>query len=65
VLDRGLTTNKRIKHIEAISLLARHLGFTIFEFLFKERREVADILYPPHTGYWLSYTRPVSKMLYR
>jgi hypothetical protein len=46
VLELGLTTNKRIKHIQALRLLANRLGCSIFELLHKEREEVARILFP-------------------
>jgi hypothetical protein len=49
-LELRLTTDKRIRHVEAISLLAQRLRCTPFEFISKDRREVAEILFP--VSYW-------------
>ena len=66
-LELGLSTNKRLKHIQAIHLLSRRLGCTIFEFLTKEREEVAAILFPRSPYYWSQdyKERGVRKLLYR
>jgi hypothetical protein len=66
-LELGLSTNKRLKHIQAIHLLSRRLGCTIFEFLTKEREEVAAILFPrsPYYGAYGYKTYGVRKLLYR
>ena len=59
VLELGLSTNKRIKHVEAISLLAKKLRCSFLDFLEMERKEVAKKLYPVYrnTG--------ICKILYR
>jgi len=66
-LELGLSTNKRLKHIQAIHLLSRRLGCTIFEFLTKEREEVAAILFPRSPYDWSQdyKLRGVRKLLYR
>ncbi len=66
-LELGLTTNKRLKHIQAIHLLSRRLGCTMFEFLTKEREEVAAILFPRSPYDWSQdyKLRGVRKLLYR
>jgi hypothetical protein len=61
VLELGLTTDKRIKHVEAINLLARRLRCTPFEFISKERREVGEHLFPLGYNNW----RGARKILYR
>ncbi len=64
-LELGLTTDKRIKHVKAISLLARRLRCTPFEFISKERREVADILFPVSQNYYWGRRYGVRRILYK
>ena len=49
-LKLGLTTDKRIKHVKAICLVARSMGCTFFEFMSKSRHDVGKILFPVY--YW-------------
>jgi hypothetical protein len=60
VLELGMTTNKRIKHVQAIRLLAQRLGCSFLDFVSKEREEVAAILFPRSL-----HQNPVAKLLYR
>ena len=65
VLELGMTTNKRIPHIQAIHMLAKSTGLTFYEFLSKGRREVGETLFP--LFYW-SYgykTYGVRRLLYK
>jgi len=67
-LELGLTTDKRIKHVKAIRLLAHHLGYTPFDFISKERREMAESLFPVSQNYyWGSRDKMygVRRILYR
>lgn len=67
VLELGLTTNKRIKHIQALHKLAQRMGCTIMEFTYKDREEVAKALFPVSPYYWSRdyRARGVRKILYR
>ena len=64
-LKLGLTTDKRIKHVEAICLVARSMGCTFSEFMSKSRREVGEILFPVY--YWSHDYRAfgLRKILYK
>lgn len=67
-LELGLSTNKRLKHIQAIHLLAERLGCTIFEFLRMDRKEVAKKLFPISQNYYwaiIDKKRGVRRILYR
>ena len=59
VLELGLSTNKRIKHVEAISMLAKKLRCSFLDFLGMERREVAKKLFPVYRN------MGICKTLYR
>jgi hypothetical protein len=67
VLELGMTTNKRIKHVQAIRLLAQRLGCSFLDFISKEREEVAAILFPRSPYDWSQdyKLRGVRKLLYR